>query len=161
MSHVMYYLHVPYVIKIRRNTWCMTISDIGMVHRCLWYGVGWLRFVGSFKFYASFAEYGLFDRALLQKRPIILRSLLIVATPYIEIRHRRWRYCIIWYMKRRHSMVHEEIASYGTGRSQTWLDTQRYGFIHEDIASHGSWREGILWFMKRLHHMVQEDHRHD
>ena len=32
----------------------------------------------------SFAEYHLFYRALLQKRPIILRSLLIVATPYME-----------------------------------------------------------------------------
>jgi len=30
----------------------------------------------------SFAEYRLFYRALLQKRPMILRSLLIVATPY-------------------------------------------------------------------------------
>ena len=30
----------------------------------------------------SFAEYSLFCRALLQKRPIIIRSLLIVATPY-------------------------------------------------------------------------------
>jgi len=30
----------------------------------------------------SFAEYYLFYRALLQKRPVILRSLLIVATPY-------------------------------------------------------------------------------
>jgi len=29
-----------------------------------------------------FAEYRLFDRTLLQKRPMILRSLLIVATPY-------------------------------------------------------------------------------
>jgi len=31
--------------------------------------------------YVSFAEYSLVDRALLQKRPVILRSLLIVATP--------------------------------------------------------------------------------
>ena len=31
----------------------------------------------------SFAKYGLFYRALLQKRPIILRSLLIVAIPYL------------------------------------------------------------------------------
>ena len=30
----------------------------------------------------SFAKYSLFHRALLQKRPMILRSLLIVATPY-------------------------------------------------------------------------------
>jgi len=43
--------------------------------------MGWLRLVGSLKSYVSFAEYSLFYRALLQKRPIILRSLLIVATP--------------------------------------------------------------------------------
>jgi len=36
--------------------------------------VGWLRFVGSFKSWVSFAEYSLFYRALLQKRRIILRS---------------------------------------------------------------------------------------
>ena len=35
-----------------------------------------LRFVGSFKLHVSFAEYRLFNRALLQKRPVILRSLL-------------------------------------------------------------------------------------
>ena len=42
--------------------------------------MGWLRLVGSLKLYVSFAEYSLLYRALLQKRPIILRSLLIVAT---------------------------------------------------------------------------------
>ena len=35
-----------------------------------------------YKLQVSFAEYSLFYRALLQKRPIILRSLLIVATPH-------------------------------------------------------------------------------
>jgi len=44
--------------------------------------MGWLRLVGSLKLQVSFAEYSLFYRALLQTRPIILRSLLIVATPY-------------------------------------------------------------------------------
>jgi len=44
--------------------------------------MGWLRWVGSLKLKVSFAEYCLFCRALLQKRPIILWSLLIVATPY-------------------------------------------------------------------------------
>jgi len=38
--------------------------------------------VGSLKFNVSFAEYGLFYRTLLQKRTIILRSLLIVVAPY-------------------------------------------------------------------------------
>jgi len=42
----------------------------------------WLQVVGSLKLHVSFAEYNLFCRALLQKRPFILRSLLIVATPY-------------------------------------------------------------------------------
>jgi len=46
-------------------------------------GMGWLRLVGSLKSWFSFAEYSLFYRALLQKRPIILRRLLIVATPYL------------------------------------------------------------------------------
>jgi len=44
--------------------------------------MGWLRLVGSLKLQVSFAEYHLFYRALLQKRPTILRSLQVVATPY-------------------------------------------------------------------------------
>ena len=43
--------------------------------RLLW-GMEWLRLVGAIKLLVSFAEYCLFYRALLQKRPIILRSLL-------------------------------------------------------------------------------------
>jgi len=41
--------------------------------------VGRLRLVGSLKLEVSFAEYCVFYRALLQKRPMILRSLLLVA----------------------------------------------------------------------------------
>jgi len=41
-----------------------------------------LRVVCSLKWQVSFAEYRLFYRALWQKRPIILRSLQIRATPY-------------------------------------------------------------------------------
>jgi len=44
--------------------------------------MGWLRSVGSIKLYISFAEYRLFYRSLLQKRPIILSILLTKATPY-------------------------------------------------------------------------------
>ena len=51
----------------------MTVSNVCM---------GWLRLVGSIELSVSFAEYRLFYRALLQKRRIILRSLLIEATPY-------------------------------------------------------------------------------
>jgi len=44
--------------------------------------IGWLQLVGSSNLQVSFAEFSLFYRALLQKRPLILRSLLIEATPY-------------------------------------------------------------------------------
>jgi len=44
--------------------------------------MGGLRVVGSLKLQVSFAEYSLFHRALLPKRPIIGRRLLIIATPY-------------------------------------------------------------------------------
>jgi len=47
--------------------------------------MGWLQLVGSLKLQVSFAEYRLFYRALLQKRPIILRSLRIEATPYHRV----------------------------------------------------------------------------
>jgi len=43
--------------------------------------MGWLRLVGSSKSQVSFAEYRLFYRALLQKRPIILSILLTKSTP--------------------------------------------------------------------------------
>jgi len=43
--------------------------------------MGWLRLVGSLKLQVSFAEYSLFYRALLKKRLIILRSLLIEPPP--------------------------------------------------------------------------------
>jgi len=57
---------------------------------CLSY-MGWLRLVGSLKPQVSFAEYRLFYRALLQTRPIILRSLPIVATPLFLERVSRYR----------------------------------------------------------------------
>ena len=44
-------------------------------------GMGWLRLVGSFKLQVSLAEYRLFYSAHLQKKPIVLRILLIEATP--------------------------------------------------------------------------------
>ena len=57
---------LSYIINLRQNT-----------HTAM----GWLRLVGSLKLYVSFAEYRLFYRAFLQKRPMIIRSLLVVATP--------------------------------------------------------------------------------
>jgi len=44
--------------------------------------MGWLRLVGSLKLQVPFAKEPYERDDILQKRPIILRSLLIVATPY-------------------------------------------------------------------------------
>jgi len=44
--------------------------------------MGWLRLVGSIKLPVSFAEYCLFYRALLQKRPVIVSILLTKSTRY-------------------------------------------------------------------------------
>ena len=38
-------------------------------------GMGWLRLVGFFKLHVCFAEYSLFYRALLQKRPLLFKEL--------------------------------------------------------------------------------------
>jgi len=51
------------------------------------FDMGWLWWAGAWKLQVSFADSSLFDCALLQKRPIILRSLLIVATPYLHRSH--------------------------------------------------------------------------
>ena len=47
--------------------------------------MGWLRLVGAFKLQVSFAKEPYKREVILQKRPINLRSLLIVATPYLVI----------------------------------------------------------------------------
>ena len=57
---------------------CISTKDIQDSHKR---HTGWLRSVGSIK-KVSFAEYRLFYRTLLQKRPIILSILLTEATPY-------------------------------------------------------------------------------
>ena len=46
--------------------------------------MGWLRLVGSFKLQVSFAKEPYKRDYILPKRPIILRSLLIEATPYMK-----------------------------------------------------------------------------
>jgi len=47
--------------------------------------MGWLRLVGSLKLKVAFAKEPYKRDDILQKRPVILRSLLMVATPYIYL----------------------------------------------------------------------------
>ena len=51
-------------------------------------GMGWLRLGGSLKLWVSFAKEPHKRDYILQKRPIILSSLLIVATPCVVARDR-------------------------------------------------------------------------
>jgi len=67
--HVTLHTHT---VHIRYNKCCSELTDDIFSQ------------VGSLKLSVSFAEYRLFYRSLFQKRPVILRSLLIVATPYNE-----------------------------------------------------------------------------
>jgi len=52
--------------------------------------MGWLWLVGSLKLQVSFAKEPYERDDMLQKRPIILRSLLIVATPYQSPKRLLW-----------------------------------------------------------------------
>jgi len=57
----------------------------GVYYSIAWstpYIMGWLRLVGSSKLWVSFAKEPYKRDNILQKRPIIVRSILIVATPY-------------------------------------------------------------------------------
>ena len=52
--------------------------------------MGWLRLVGSLKLQVSFAKEPYKRDYVLHKRPIILRRLLIVATPYYKWQYLTW-----------------------------------------------------------------------
>jgi len=82
-SCVMCLTHCDMCLTHDSCVWHMThVSDTSLSHRD-WYGVAsmnrLLKIIGLFCRISS-----LFNRALLQKRPIILRSLLSVATPYVR-----------------------------------------------------------------------------
>jgi len=66
------------ILKTQRFSHFTQCYSYSILHSAM----GWLRLVGSLKLQVSFAECSLFYRALSQKRPIILWSQLIVATPY-------------------------------------------------------------------------------
>ena len=98
--------------------------------------MGWLRVVGSLKSYVSSAEYRLFNRALLQKRPIILRSLLIVATPCAK----RAKYTVVFKLRVYICCVWVE-----SHMKESWHSSVVYGSSHI-WRSHGT----HLWCMGRV-----------
>jgi len=83
-SLVPWLIFFPWLVLSVRTQLLKQMKKINThTHTCRYFNMGWLRLVGSLKSWVSFTEYSLFYRALLQKRPIILRSLLDVLTPYV------------------------------------------------------------------------------
>jgi len=82
-----YNLFYRALLQKRPRRFNLRNCDRKHTHVSYMFGMGWLRWVGSLKLQVSFAEYNLFCRALLQTRLTILRSLLIVATPYVCVGH--------------------------------------------------------------------------
>ena len=90
------------------SMYTMTYSETGDVQR-LWHTqtMGWLRLVvGSLKLQVSFAKEPYKRDYILQKRPMILRSVLIVATPYVDndIQRNLWHTATMKY-RLRHTMT--------------------------------------------------------
>jgi len=135
----------------------ITTSIISMVHMYIYtylhfttlsrITMGWLRLVGSFKLQVSFAEYSLFYRAFLQKWPIILRSLLIVATPQ-QVHHSVCKiYICVRYLYQFAYFILSRIYSLNTvlfantilsiTLSIPWiLPTSNHYFIHSLVYAH-------------------------
>jgi len=83
----------------------------------MWRAMGWLWLVGSLKLQVSFAKEPYKRDDVLQKRPVILRSLLIVATPYDFIcvsSSYVWR-TVLWLVRGCNTTL-----SYGTMPSYVW-----------------------------------------
>jgi len=81
------------------HMWRLPVSKGQRVLRRAWLGIGWLWLVGSLQLYVSFAEEPYKRDDILQKKPIILRSLLIVAILYIHTQTHMHVY-IYWYVWR-------------------------------------------------------------
>jgi len=75
-------LAVSWLIRI--HAWTMTHTHSRVDHDSYSFtgAMWWLRLVGSLKLYFSFAKDPYKRNYILQKRPIFLRSLLLIATPY-------------------------------------------------------------------------------
>ena len=79
-TYIHVYIYTYIYIRIYTNVFIHRIPQTNTIARET---KGWLRLVGSLKLHVSFAKEPYKRDNILQKRPRILRSLLIVATPYL------------------------------------------------------------------------------
>ena len=80
----MFYIYVFCAMQVCRWVTCVLHVCYRCILRQCKFCMGWLRLVNSLKLLVSFAKEPYKRDYILQKRPIILRSLLIVATPYMN-----------------------------------------------------------------------------
>ena len=79
--HICIYVYTYMYICVHRSAGCATrYTTMSQSVSC---DMGWLRLVGSLKLQLSFAKEPYKRDDILQKRPVNLRGLLIVATPYL------------------------------------------------------------------------------
>jgi len=130
-------------------------------------GMGWLRLVGSLKLYVSSAEYRLFCRALLQKRPVILRSLLVEATPYVCV-----CVCILWMSLVTHK--NESRYTYKWVTSHMWMSHVKYVWVSPASSKYDgicvcvcmcvlvtyAWASSNIW-MRLVTHLHESRHTYE
>jgi len=103
------------------------------LHQC---HMGWLRLVGSLKFQISFAK-GTYKRDdILQKKPIILRSLLIVATPEHLRTHTHTYVHIYFYI---YTRIHLFAHMYTKMLWQVMKMPKKYTCVYEDATTLCIW----------------------
>ena len=119
-EYIVTYQWFRYQLQIYYHWKCYT-PEIRQIQKLKFYGtnsnqtqisismyMGWLRVVGSLKLYVSFANEPYKRNYILQRRLIILRSLLIEATPYQD--HRRE-----WWVHRPYGRVYSAKEPYNRG----------------------------------------------
>jgi len=92
-TYVCIYIYIYIYIYIQDfHTLCVCVCIHALEYVCM----GWLRLVGFLKVKVFFAKEPHKRDDILQKRPIILRSLLIIATPYASILFDIYK-CMLWF----------------------------------------------------------------
>ena len=113
--------------------------------------MGWLRRVSSSKLLVSFAEYRLFKRSFLRERPVILRSLLIAATPQHTATHcNTLQHTATHCNTLQHTATHCNILQYIATRCN----------IQQHTATHCKKYAGYLFQLVPLSHLHTHTHRH-
>ena len=85
-------------------------------------GMGWLQLIGSAKLWVSFAKKPYKRDYILQKRPIILMSLLIVAIPYSALHITSYLYVYIY--------LHTYLCILYSALCIAWYHVHTYVYTH-------------------------------